>query len=480
MNSAEDRNRASALTRLLRAEFRNTRFSVARLAHTNIELVPDEFGSGTGSDIVETAREELDAPGLRALHQEGVWKREPFGSNARVTALSHNSESAAHLAEFERLLDDIGVLSEAEGRVAHALGSVIPAYHHSSARGTDAPEKSFSVSAAADLWSYLLVDACLTTPRRTAAKVLRWVRGAPLAFETRVLLGRLNAASSFALASGLAVERLPRRNDRLEGWFPVGTSDTRSDYLGRTMLRIPCKIAPVLSKPTKTTKQYDGTPVTSWEISATMDSSWPLPPGGIHELGRALSLVCDVAVEMPMIWLDYGDHAHFGQRLDSSSYAILSRELPHRTDTHRTLTAHDLKEALRLQPEFQNMPDTVETALQYWLKSKARRPDLADRLVFIRTALEALFVKRGNRAEMTYRLATNGAWYTGRNRAERQRNFDVLTKVYGAASTAVHEGRVKSTGSALLKSGQEICRLAILKRLRSRQDPVWENIVFGR
>lgn len=28
--------------------------------------------------------------------------------------------------------------------------------------------------------------------------------------------------------------------------------------------------------------------------------------------------------------------------------------------------------------------------------------------------------------------------------------------------------------------GQEICRLAILKRLRSRQAPVWENIVFGR
>ena len=478
MNSAEDRNLASALTKLLRAELRDARFSVARLAPTNIELLPDGFG-GIGSEIVETTKEDLDALGLRALHQEGVWKREPFGSDARVTALAHNSASAARLAEFERLLDDIGVLSEAEGRVAHALGTVIPAYHRSTAGGSDAPEKSVSVSAASDLWSYLLVDACLDTPRRTTARVLRWVRGAPLALETRVLLGRLNAASSFALASGLAVERLPRRNDRLEGWFPVGTSDRRSDYLDRTMLRIPCRISPVLAKPTKITKHHDGTPTQSWETSATIESSWPLPLGAIHGLGCALSIVCDVAVEMPRIWLDYGDHAHFGQRSSTSWYGISSGELPHRTDTHRTLTADDLKEALRLQPKFRTMPDSVKTALRYWLKSKARRPDLADRLVFLRTALEALFLDRSNRAELAYRLATNGAWYTGRNTAERRQRHDTLKKVYDAASGAAHSGRVKKPAEKLLTDGQEICRLAILKRLRSRKNPVWENIVFG-
>ena len=478
MNSAEDRKRASALTGLLRAELRDARFSVAHLARTNTEFSPGEFGGGTSSDVVETTREELDARGLETLHQEGVWKREWFQSDVQVKALSRSSKGADRVDEFERLLDDIGVLSE--GCVAHALGSVIPHYFSSSQDSAHAPEKSFSVSAATDLWSYLLVDACLATPRRTANKVLRWLRGAPLNFETRVLLGRLNAASSFALAGGLAVERLPRRNDRLEGWFPVGTSDRRSDYLDRTMLRIPCRISPVLSKPTKITKRPDGTPMQSWETTATMDSSWPLPPGGILELGRALSLVCDVAVEMPMIWFDYSEHAHFGRRVDCSSYGIGSRELPHRTDTHRTLTAADLKKALRLQPKFHNMPDSLATALRYWLKSKARRSDGADQLVFLRTALEALFLDRGNRAELTYRLATNGAWHTGRNRAERKQDFDVLAKVYGAASTAVHEGRVKNTGSALLKSGQEICRLAILKRLRFGQEPVWKDIVFGR
>ena len=56
------------MTRLLRAELRDARFSVTRLAHTNIEFVPNEFGGGTSSDIEETFKEELDARGKKGLH----------------------------------------------------------------------------------------------------------------------------------------------------------------------------------------------------------------------------------------------------------------------------------------------------------------------------------------------------------------------------------------------------------------------------
>ena len=52
MNSAEESNRASALTGLLRAELRDARFSVARLAPTNIELVSGAIPTGTVSSSV--------------------------------------------------------------------------------------------------------------------------------------------------------------------------------------------------------------------------------------------------------------------------------------------------------------------------------------------------------------------------------------------------------------------------------------------
>ena len=476
MHSADAKTTASALTALLRADLRDARFSVTHLSPTNTELAPGGSAVATTTNFEETDNEDLDAHGLGLLHREGVWKRRPSRSGVRLKAHPQGTESAARLEAFERLLDSFGVLSE--GHVGHAITAVLHAHGTSAFFDADSPVRSAGVCATSDLWSYLLVDACLTTPRGAANKLLGWARGAPLAFETRVILGRLNTASPLTLANGLAVSRLPRRSDQLNGWFPTGSGIALSDYLDRTLLRIPCKVAPVLSKPSKTTEQHGGESVEVWQAPAKVETTWPLPPGGVLELGRALSLACDVAVETPVTWTNYRDHAHFGHHL--GTYHSSSGELPPRTATESMLTMDRLKEALRLQPELRNMPDNVETAFRYWLKSKSRHPDLADRLVFLRTALEALFLDSGNRSDLAFQLAVKGAWYTGRNRAERQQHYDVLKKAYTAGSGAVHSGRVKATAEKLLTGGQTICRLAILKRLRSRQDPVWENIVFGR
>ena len=466
MSATEDEKTILALAKLLRAELRDGCFAVTHLARSGVEFLPGADGGAIATTHEESARNEVDARALKAVHDSGAWKRESLRSDIQVEALSRGAETTARRAEFERVLDDIGVLFQ--GHVGHALGPLICGYRRSREQ-RDSPRKSTGVSESADLWNYLLVDACLGTPRRTATKVLRWAHGAPLAFETRVLLDRLTAASSFALSSGLSVERLPRNSNHLDYLLPTEFGVALSDYLDRTMLRIPCRIAPVLSKPAKVTDRRNGTPVVSWKTTASIETTWPLPNGGVRELTRALSLVCDAAVETPMIWIDYGEHAHFGQRYDSSNSG--KGGPPARTGKASILAPDDLKEAIRLQPELCEPPDDVETALQYWLKSKRRGPDDADRLVFLRTALEALFLDRRNRGELAFRLATNGAWYIGRNRDERRRRYDVLKKVYAAASGAAHTGRVKRASAGLLKDGQEICRLAILKRLRSKQVP---------
>ncbi len=475
LGTADDRKRGLVLASLLYAELRSARFSLTQFARGDVEFRPTPYGGSTAITLKKTLEKELDALGLLALHQSGGWKRKMFDSDIHVAPLPNGIENPARLSIFEALLDDLGILFD--GHVGHALDPVVGGYG-CPIEQRNSPRKSIGVSTSASLWRYLLVDACLGTPQRTASKVLRWARGSPLAFETRILLGRLNAAKSFALASGLSVERLPRKSKHLEYWLPTGYGVPLTDFLDRTVLRVPCKIAPVLSMPTNDAEQTGRPAIVSWRPLAKMEVSWPLPAGGIDQLKRALSLVCDVAVETPVIWTDYGDHAHFGQR-NSSAYSG-SGEPPPRTATEPTLTEDDLKKATRLLPELCKLPDDVETALHYWLKSKARRPDNADRLVFLRTALEALFLPRGNRTELTFRLATNGAWYTGRNRSERRQRFDVLKKVYSSASGVIHAGRVKKADTVVLKEGQAICRLAILKRLRSKQVPVWEDIVFGR
>ena len=473
VDSADDKRRVSVLVKLLRDGLRDARFSIGHLARSDSEIVPNEFGGTTSTLMEETFKRSFDGDGLRALHDGGAWRRDLFRREIRVGTLTDSPEDTSRLTTLERWLEDLGILGD--DHVAHALGSLLRGSLFATVT-PDSPETEIGVAKTADLWSYLLVDACLYSPRRTASRVLRWARGAPLVFETRVLLGRLRAADSFSLANGLAVQRLPRKSKNLNDWLPIGVGIAPSDYLDQTLLRIPCTITPVLSKPIRMTSQRNGVPYESWRISAKTKSTWPLAFGGIRELIRALSLVCDVAVETPMIWTDYGDHAHFGQRYRSSNTGT-GHSIPRQVSAS-PFTARDLKEATRLQGHL-FPPTKVDTAIEYWLKSKARRVDNADRLVFLRTALEALFLDDGNRGAQTFRLATNGAWYTGRNWMERRNRYDLLKNVYRAASGAVHAGRVRRNGAKLLKDGQEICRQAILKRLRSKQDPVWRDIVFG-
>ena len=473
--TTEDTKRALVLATLLHAELRSARFNLTQLVRGDVEFRPTPYGGSTAITLEKTSEKELDALGLLALHKSGGWKQQMLDIDIDVVPLDNGMENTSRRAIFEALLDDLGILCD--GHVGHALAPVVGGYG-SPIEQRNSPRKPIGVCKSVSLWRYLLVDACLGTPQHTASKVLRWARGAPLVYETRALLGRLNAESSFTLSSGLSVERLPRKSKHLESWLPTTYGVPLTDFLDRSVLRIPCQVDPVLSKPTNDAEQTGRPAIVSWRPLANMETSWPLPPGGLDQLKRALSLVCDVAVETPVIWIDYGDHAHFGQ--GSSSAYSGSGEPPPRTASESTLTEDELKKALRLQPKLCKLPADVETALHYWLKSKARHPDNADRLVFLRTALEALFLPSGNRSELTYRLATNGAWYTGRNSDQRRQRFNVLRKIYAAASGAVHAGRVNKKDASLLKAGQDICRLAILKRLRVGQAPIWDDIVFGR
>ena len=468
MDETNEKRTLSDLEQFIGTELSKVQFSVARVERTDSEVRLDQ---STTTTLEFTSPREFNADDLKDFHSSGAWQRESFRFELRVRACILGDS----VSVFQNLLDALGV--QFDGHIAHALGLLLPGYSYG-ALTRDSPHTCIGVTGAADLLNFLLIDACLGTPRRTATKILGWTRSERLGFETRVLLGRLRAPEPFTIANGLAVERLPPTSENLEHQFPIDVGIAPSEYLDRTMLRIPCTISPVLWKPSRVTERRRGVTTKGWQTGTGVESAWPLPAGGIHELTRALSLVCNVAVETPMIWTDYGDHAHFGQRHGASNLG--SGEPIPRSVSESPVTARLLKEALRLQPQLCEPPGSVYSALKYWLKSKDRRVEVQDSLVFLRTALEALFLPAGNSGELTFRLATNGAWYTGRNRDERRDRFNMLKKVYDAASGAVHGRGLRRGDTELLPQGQEICRQAILKRLRSDQDPVWSDIVFGR
>ena len=207
-------------------------------------------------------------------------------------------------------------------------------------------------------------------------------------------------------------------------------------------------------------------------------SKWLLPPAGVAQIIRALSLVVNVPVSADVIWVNYGEHAHFGQtwgyeRLDAGV-------LPSRSLQNFDITADTCQTVSSLLPKLKTPDNEVTTALKYWLKSKAHDVELIDALVYLRTALESLFLDGNDHGELRFRLSTYGAWYTGHDAQDRQRKNKNLKEFYDVASRAVHTGKEGNKAVNLLSAAQDICRQAILKRLQSKGKPKWSELVFGR
>ena len=241
MSVVDDRSTVAALTGLLRDELREAQFHVSHLTRSEVKLTQGPHGGGTSTTLDPTLVEIWDADGLTALHADGGWRRSLFRSEIFVKILPRGPDSDTRSVRFERVLHDLGVVSD--GCVGLALAPLLPVCTFPS-HPLDSPEAVWERVKTPELWRYLLVDACIGSPRRTASKLVRWARGGRLAFETRVVLGRLCASEPFSLSNGLGIVVLPRTSNDLGEWLPaglaiVGLDIATSDYLGRTILRIP-------------------------------------------------------------------------------------------------------------------------------------------------------------------------------------------------------------------------------------------------
>lgn len=479
MNQRTELRTNLALAKLLRDELRDAQFVVTQLRSRDESVISGFFGGAVTTNFEVESEETLDAGELKRMHDKGDWKAKLFWSKFSVRISAPHPNSRKRRENFENILRECGVLSD--GHVGHALGGLLRGYYETKAIIPGPPEETVGVSKVEELWQYLVVDACLNTARRTASKLLRWASGEHIRFETCVLLGGVETTKSFTLANGVEVTRVANKSTDLDSWLPVSSRVKPSTYLGSTILRIPCTIGPGLWKPKKLVDERDSVSVISWDKTVEVALSWALEESSIEEMCRAISVICDVAVETPTIWIDYGEHSHFWERHRSSNAG--TGEPFSRNITKSEITKETFKEAMRFMKlsREHHAEDEVQIALIYWIKSKASKFDIIERLIFLRTALEALYLNEGNQGESRFRLATRGAWYTGRNKKERQEYYDVLKKLYVVASTAVHTGRVKNknTAESLLKKGWGICREGIIKRMKSREKPIWDEIVLG-
>ena len=107
----------------------------------------------------------------------------------------------------------------------------------------------------------------------------------------------------------------------------------------------------------------------------------------------------------------------------------------------------------------------METRINRWVKSKDTIPSHGweDRFIELRIALEVLHLDN-YQGELSFRLATNAAWYSGTTPPEREPYHKLLREAYRVSSRAIHGEHVKPAGlnRELLWKVPAECRKEIL------------------
>ena len=168
-----------------------------------------------------------------------------------------------------------------------------------------------------------------------------------------------------------------------------------------------------------------------WEFRKDVRRSWVLDGSSINEFCESLSLSYGSCVRCKETWRDYGELREFSglSSRGREPASVVEDKLPEASVTQR-----EFEEAwkLHLQRKGRKGKDGLETAIGGWVSSKRPEASLQDQFIDLRIALEALYLDGSSRNEMSFRIATYGAWHQGGEAEERCRNDEALRMLMAA------------------------------------------------
>ena len=319
----------------------------------------------------------------------------------------------------------------------------------------------------------ILVRAAATLGAiRVAQLLFGWIEGEPFYYQTKMVLTGVGIEHPLVLEEGIRITTLPESSADLPAYLPAHSFPQHGflSLLGGVMLSIDCKAEPAFYLPSTNGALSD-------KIQHTRVQG-KLPGLSLDAFCEAMSLACNGCVRWKFSWRDFGELEEFSPVFSGMSHTNVPE---FGTRTH--LPQESLEQARDIHLERYVGGKTnprLDTAIGRWMGSKRFNASLSDRLIDLRIALEALYLD-SDAGEMRFRLATNGAWHLGVDFAERRDYYKTLRGVYDLASKAVHAGVFTPTqeDQELLATAQDACRKGILKRLREKEKPDWNELILG-
>ena len=329
---------------------------------------------------------------------------------------------------------------------------------------------SETVSKVKDLAEVLIVAGGCLGADAVIRMLLQWLEGEPLRYCTCTLLPGVDVNGKLQ-RDGVCVERLADSSEELPASLPVENSQAVHEFLQGVVMSVDTCAGPALFLPEG--RENRKQKIRPWCVLGDGDRL-------LDSFCESLSLAVNYCVQRKWVWMDYGDLTAFGFGRSGLSggpgYAgdIWSKVLLDQKVLDRAWEIHSKRR------QGSKKTRRLETSIDRWMKSKDKSSRLSDRFIELRIALEALYLD-GDRAELRFRLATNGAWDLGATPSQREAYHKVLRSTYDVASQAVHTGHVKEEESnmILLEKGQNACRKGILKRLGRNGAPDWLRLVLG-
>ena len=412
----------------------------------------------TATFTVQGANDTFGTNDIRTIYARGT-PQEYFDSFSHLTPIVRDTLKASLVEEIELLLCDY--VNPDTRCVGHGLVKVLG--------GRINPPLELFVDD-------VVCAAAALGVSRVSQLLSDWSNGKPAHYEMRTVLFGANIDRPIELPrEGIRINVMPDSFDDLPYEFPsalryIEGSLSPDSVLGRPVLSVACSGSPVFHMPVT---GMGGRFYEEWAYGE-------LPKFSLDAFCEVLSLAGNGCIQAKYIWPHAPDLKLFvappeGMGLPGGFVDTGSRI---------TLTQRHLEDARDLFLMQDRLPEKTRTSLKVaihrWIMSK-KEISQEDKLIELRIALEALYL-RGEGSEMSYRMATRGAWHLGDSLEERKVIFSTLKVAYSLASTIVHARKTKATGfeqSRTLEDGQDMCRKGILKVLRNGE-PNWDELVFGR
>ncbi|MCY4047794.1 MAG: HEPN domain-containing protein [Candidatus Dadabacteria bacterium] len=322
-----------------------------------------------------------------------------------------------------------------------------------------------------------LIKASVILGPETVAKVLfGWISGEPIRYKVKVLFKKMLPDEPVNL-EGMEIMPLPNTTEELLALIPhsIYNHDGIGKLRNRAILTIDSTIQPALYKPSNRSG------IQKKITSSIGDHSYFNLHKNLNNFCNALSLARNACITWDTCWDDLGYLLAFR---DNGSFGYGSPRVPS-ADDYVKVEQHHMTQAWDIYMKLYGLHTKMtilNIATHRWVKSKLSKFNYTDNYIDLRIALEALFLGSSDKGELSFRLATNGAWYLGANPKERCEYFNMFRSIYTLSSKMIHASyrdEVSREDHSILEKTQNACRDGILKRIEEGQEPKWNEVIMG-